>query len=131
MNSDDANNLKQKEADLAIEQAKLEQMKIELELAKMKQGAASEPVSIPNVQESSISTNTTQPMKWHENTKIITRLLGIFYPIGLVLVIRYPHWSTPNKIKVAIIGLLLFVFTWGIIYFSLIPALMEIFGIGR
>ena len=95
MNPNNSTDIKEREAELKLEQARLEQKKLELEQMKIESGLV-EP------------SKHKAPQKWSENSTVLAIFLTLFAPIGLILLWRYPKGSILFKILMSLYSLFLF-----------------------
>ena len=95
MNPDNSNDIKEREAQLKLEQTKLDQKRLELEQMKIESG-----LTEPN--------KTKIQPKWSENSTVLAIFLTLFAPVGLILLWKYPRGGILFKILMSLYSLFLF-----------------------
>ena len=106
MNSNESTDLKDKENELALEQAKMERIKMELELEKMKQESA--PLDRNNVRDDAV-----EPTPQAIPPKLLLLCLLLLPPIGIIWVWRLKAVDPLIKIICTLVGLISLIMLMG------------------
>ena len=134
MSLENLNDQKSVEQELALEQARIEKMKLELELEKMRQ--STQILEPANIGES----KPAEKEKWSERTNTFVFFTLFFPPLAIYFMCKWPQFKRADngtrsraiaivltKITASIFVILASLFWWGLLY-TLFFATFDLFG---